>query len=231
MYRSFSGLVDIPCAKLADDSVYDGNVLILDIVHHDLAHVCVLDEIAVPYHRDTVSVHCSANVCHVDSSRYFVHRKRRSPRWKAGSMLPERTTTIGEGESVMTDSLQENQISQARHLGNQRERDRAYPFHIMKAVDKIRPVGSTWFSQAQRGVDDNVFGLLPKLSSWAANCRGFPSVDNMAVGWSVVWSPRSAVACPGGRSEGVVGFKWCCLGNLERAGLKQGFAMACRQGS
>lgn len=32
------------------------------------------------------------------SSRF--HRNSRSPRWKAGSMEPERTTTMGEGESV-----------------------------------------------------------------------------------------------------------------------------------
>ena len=50
------------------------------------------------------------------------HRKSRSPLWKAGSMLPERTTTIGEGESVTTDR----------------------PFHNMKAVERTRAKLRTW---------------------------------------------------------------------------------------
>lgn len=41
----------------------------------------------------------------------IVQRSKRSPRWKAGSILPERTTTIGEGESEMTESLQQGIIS------------------------------------------------------------------------------------------------------------------------
>lgn len=41
----------------------------------------------------------------------IVQRMRRSPRWNAGSMLPERTTTIGEGESEMTESLGTGVIS------------------------------------------------------------------------------------------------------------------------
>lgn len=32
------------------------------------------------------------------------HKKSKSPRWKAGSMLPDSTTTIGDGELVATDS-------------------------------------------------------------------------------------------------------------------------------
>lgn len=41
-------------------------------------------------------------------------RNRRSPRWKAGSMLPERTTTMGELDAEATDR----------------------PFHSMNAVDR-----------------------------------------------------------------------------------------------
>lgn len=44
------------------------------------------------------------------------HRNSRSPRWNAGSMLPDSTTTMGDDESVATPS----------------------PFHIMKAVDRTR---------------------------------------------------------------------------------------------
>ena len=43
-------------------------------------------------------------------------RKSKSPRWKAGSMLPDRTTTMGEGELVATER----------------------PFHSMKAVERMR---------------------------------------------------------------------------------------------
>jgi hypothetical protein len=50
-------------------------------------------------------------------------------------MDPERTTTMGEGESAITDK----------------------PFHIMKAVERIRP----------------------KLRIWAAACRGFWRAESM----------------------------------------------------
>jgi hypothetical protein len=53
----------------------------------------------------------------VSSNTFRFHRKSRSPRWKAGSMDPERTTTMGDGESAMTES----------------------PFHIMNAVERISP--------------------------------------------------------------------------------------------
>lgn len=53
-------------------------------------------------------------------------------------MLPERTTTMGEGESEMTER----------------------PFHIMKAVERIKP----------------------KFRTWARACRGFCRKENMAVG-------------------------------------------------
>jgi hypothetical protein len=52
-------------------------------------------------------------------------------------MEPERTTTIGDGESAITES----------------------PFHIMKAVESIRP----------------------KLRSCAAACRGFWRAESMVV--------------------------------------------------
>lgn len=41
---------NIPSPKLANHSVYDGNVLVLHVVYHDLANICVLDEVAVPCH-------------------------------------------------------------------------------------------------------------------------------------------------------------------------------------
>ena len=44
------------------------------------------------------------------------HRNSKSPLWNAGSILPERTTTIGEEEFVKTES----------------------PFHSIKAVDRTR---------------------------------------------------------------------------------------------
>lgn len=50
-------------------------------------------------------------------------------------MDPDRTTTMGDGESEMTER----------------------PFHIMNAVDRIRP----------------------KFRIWAAACRGFPKEENM----------------------------------------------------
>jgi len=50
-------------------------------------------------------------------------------------MEPDRTTTMGEGESAITEM----------------------PFHIMKAVDRMRA----------------------KLRSWAAACRGFWSAESM----------------------------------------------------
>lgn len=40
----------------------------------------------------------------VGAIRLRFHRMSRSPRWKAGSMEPERTTTIGEGESLIVQS-------------------------------------------------------------------------------------------------------------------------------
>ena len=57
------------------------------------------------------------------------HKKSKSPLWKAGSMLPESTTTIGEGESVATER----------------------PFHSMKAVERTRAKLRTWVS-ACRGL-------------------------------------------------------------------------------
>jgi hypothetical protein len=39
----------------------------------------------------------------VSEKRLRFQSTSRSPRWKAGSMLPERTTTIGDGESAMTE--------------------------------------------------------------------------------------------------------------------------------
>lgn len=42
------GSQNIPCAKFADHSVYDRDVLVFDVVYDDLANVCVLKEVAVP---------------------------------------------------------------------------------------------------------------------------------------------------------------------------------------
>lgn len=39
----------------------------------------------------------------VSAMRLRFQRRSKSPRWNAGSMLPDKTTTIGEGESVMTE--------------------------------------------------------------------------------------------------------------------------------
>lgn len=49
-------------------------------------------------------------------------RNSKSPRWKAGSMLPDRTTTMGEGESVTTER----------------------PFQSMNAVERTRAKLRTW---------------------------------------------------------------------------------------
>merc|ERR1711953_1228891 len=56
----------------------------------------------------------------ISSASYLV-RKSRSPRWKAGSMDPESTTTIGDSEPVTT----------------------IKPFQIIKAEDTIMPKLST----------------------------------------------------------------------------------------
>src|SRR5580700_4633614 len=53
----------------------------------------------------------------VGSKKLRFQRKSKSPRWNAGSIEPESTTTIGEGEPAITES----------------------PFHIMKAVESISP--------------------------------------------------------------------------------------------
>lgn len=70
-------------------------------------------------------------------------------------MEPERTTTIGDGESLMTER----------------------PFHICDEVsmclvsDKIRV-------RTIKAVDR----ISAKFMSCAAACRGFPRLDNMATG-------------------------------------------------
>lgn len=56
----------------------------------------------------------------VSSPRF--HKNNRSPLWKAGSMDPESTTTMGEGESATTES----------------------PFQSMKAVDRTSAKLRTW---------------------------------------------------------------------------------------
>jgi len=54
-------------------------------------------------------------------------KNNRSPRWNAGSILPDSTTTIGDGESEIT----------------------LRPFHIMNAVERMRAKLRTWASAAR----------------------------------------------------------------------------------
>lgn len=64
----------------------------------------------------------------VSWKKFRFHKKSKSPRWNAGSMEPERTTTMGDGESAMTER----------------------PFHIMNAVERIRAKLRIW-ARACRG--------------------------------------------------------------------------------
>jgi hypothetical protein len=60
------------------------------------------------------------------------HRKSKSPRWKAGSILPDSTTTIGDGESAAIER----------------------PFHIIKAVDMIKAKLSSCERRDRGDMDD-----------------------------------------------------------------------------
>lgn len=74
----------------------------------------------------------------INRSVDLVQRNSRSPRWNAGSILPERTTTIGDGESEMTESLHSPMLAQS--FSNEEWKYKTHPFHIMNAVERIRPV-------------------------------------------------------------------------------------------
>lgn len=70
------------------------------------------------------------------------HKKSKSPRWNAGSMLPDRTTTMGEEEFVKTER----------------------PFHSMKAVERTRAKLRTW-AASWRGcrfdIEPNIVAYFP----------------------------------------------------------------------
>lgn len=69
-------------------------------------------------------------------------RKSRSPRWKAGSMEPERTTTMGDGEFETTER----------------------PFHIIKAVERTRAKLRTWAASCR--------GCMPATPNMLAGLCG-----------------------------------------------------------
>lgn len=105
----------IPSTKLSHHPVDNRNVLVLHVVHNYLANIRVLHEVSIPCQQPGSARHfppfymslpfVSMRYERSWGSRVVVQRNSRSPRWKAGSILPERTTTMGEGESVMTESL------------------------------------------------------------------------------------------------------------------------------
>jgi hypothetical protein len=70
-------------------------------------------------------------------------------------MEPERTTTIGEGESLMTER----------------------PFHIYLSLvlGQSEQLGLRWFWRTMNAVERT----MAKLRIWAAACRGFPRADNI----------------------------------------------------
>lgn len=68
-------------------------------------------------------------------------------------MLPERTTTIGEEESVKMDS----------------------PFHIYHQVSDLDKRDGDALGRTMNAVEM----MRPKLRSCAAACRGFPKLDSI----------------------------------------------------
>jgi hypothetical protein len=89
----------LPIAELPHDPVDDWDILVLHIVYHYLSNLLpVLSVIVDREDRAPGGFRTS-----VSCTQFLFHRRRRSPRWKAGSMLPLRTTTIGDGESVRTE--------------------------------------------------------------------------------------------------------------------------------
>lgn len=89
----------LPVAELPHNPVDDRDLLVLHVIHHYFSN---LHRYGQPTRRQQMRVP-EVDRTSVSCSQFRFHRKRRSPRWKAGSMLPLSTTTMGDGESVTTE--------------------------------------------------------------------------------------------------------------------------------
>lgn len=132
----------VPLAKLAHDAVDDGDVLVPHVVDHHLTDICLLDQVSVPYQQLAVSPAHLLTFC----ARYFEGSGnigvRRTEEEKVAALEcrfhgPGQDDDDGRGRVGDDGESVERRVSSWSWSSG--ESPASYPFHIMKAVDKIRP--------------------------------------------------------------------------------------------
>ena len=132
-----------PSTKFPHYPMHNWDILALNIVDYNLTNLRFFHPIAVPllYKLALKFPNIPRKVERLEERSCVLARTKnnKSPRWNAGSILPDNTTTIGDGESEIT----------------------LRPFHIMNAVERMRAKLRTW-ARAARGLcnADNMAGSL-----------------------------------------------------------------------
>lgn len=169
----------------------NGDVLVPDVVNHDLADIRLRDQVTIPYAQQAVSL------------AYLVLFRGEAVRGAVGQLGRSRTEEqkVAALERRFHGPGQDDDDGRGR-VGDNGEAGRGVCQHVVADIwgdlgvlpfphHESRGENQAWYRRMS--VSRHAAGLasgsaIPKLRTWAASCRGFPRTESMTLLLSVEFS-------------------------------------------